>query len=637
MQNLTKYFSLFLIYVFPQIQLFAQIQDDSTKNVYSAQTTTYILEKDVLENKEKAYNPDTTLQTFYQKSDILYENRHFYQDLSGLATATRPIFYQMPTDIGTRLGMTVYDPYLFKPENIKYYNSKSPYTNLLYVQGTRRDQIVHFDFTRNVNERWNVGFYYKRMRGDKHFVASGGSRENYGDHIGFLFHSNYISENKKYQLLYSYAHLNNQVNEIGGVLRSEEDTQNDIFSLEEEEELFGGSTRTWQTQNHQHLFHQYRIADEFKIFQVFDYKRIRDNYTDVGIQNHLEFFPQAQAAGIFNFNQEETREGTIYRNVESKIGIAGKLEKFNYEAYFKTRLFDYRTSWQDSILSVFDANGLLENTFRIKRHDIAGENFVGGTLFYQFSDSTKLQVRAEYLLANDYLLEANLQSKILTAGFKSVLRAPTLIQNSFISNHFNWQNDFKSTLSNQTFGRLTWQSNWFRFSPNASYTLVSDYIYFDENAQATQSPDLLQLLSVGLDLDISFGKFRFSSQSIYTESLGADVFRVPQLFQNLNLYCEDCFLSKLVHTHLGLAFHYKSSYAADAYMPVSKQFHLQNDFWVVGYGILDLYLSAKVKNFRIFGKMYHLNYSQNESYVTTPNYVGKRRAFIFGINWLFFN
>lgn len=636
MQNLAKYLPILICVLF-QTTSFAQIQDDTSKNVYSAKTTMYILEKDVLENREKLYNPDTTIQKFYQQSDVIFENRHFYQDLAGLATATRPIFYQMPTEIGTRLGITVYDPYLFKSENIKYYNTKSPYTNILYVQGTRGDQIIHFDFARNINERWNVGFYYKRMRGYKHFVASGGSRENYGDHLGFLFHSNYTSKNQKYRLLYHYAHLNNQVNDIGGVFRNVGETQNDIFGIETEDETFGGSVRTWQSQNHQHLFHEYKLAEEFKVFQVFDYKRIRDTYADVGIQSHSSFFPDAQLVDAFNFNQTETNEGTIYRNVETKIGMAGKLKKFNYEAYFKTRLFDYRTSWQDSILLVFDADSMVENTFRIKRHDIAGENFIGGTLFYQFNDSTKLQVRAEYLLANDYFLEANLQSKILTAGFKSVLRSPTLIQNSFISNHFNWQHDFLPTLSNQTFGRLTWQGKWFRFSPNARYTLVSNYIYFNENAQPTQSSDLLQLLSVGLDFEVSWKKLHLANQSIYTESLGVDIFRVPQIFQNISLYCEDCFLSKFVHTNLGLAFHYKSSYAADAYMPVSKQFYLQNDFWVVGYGILDIYLSAKVKNFRVFGKVSHVNYVDGESYVTTPNYVGKRRAFIFGINWLFFN
>ena len=80
----------------------------------------------------------------------------------------------------------------------------------------------------------------------------------------------------------------------------------------------------------------------------------------------------------------------------------------------------------------------------------------------------------------------------------------------------------------------------------------------------------------------------------------------------------------------GIDMHYRSSYFAKAYDPVTQQYHLQSTDKLDDMVQADLFFNFKVKSFRVFVKFNHINQGiMNEGYYIAPWYLGMRSA----IDW----
>lgn len=617
----------------------AQIVDDSTKRIHGPKTTLVYYEEDVMDGNSRKNPVDTSLNAFHQFNHVNRFN-NFYQDLGSWGTALRPMFYFSPTQIGTLAGINAYQPFLFTPQNVRYFDTKSPFTNAYYVQGSRGDQSIDFLYTRNINPNWNVGGNYIRLNSNRQYGANS-NRDVAADHISTVIFTSYLSKNKKYRLLYHFSHLNQVVRETGGVLLNTQLEDDGIFKYIEADANLGQAAQSWQTRNIQHLYHHYALDTAFTVFHVLDVERQRDTYNDIKPYDlaHRAFYPIVQTIKgkeFYYIDTLNTSEGTIFRKYENKFGVKGKFGKFNYQAFFKNRIFSWRSELEGQTLEFFNPNGTLLRTEKPAR--LSGfENFIGGKLFYQFSDSTRLVVEAEHLIGRDFLLQGVMESKFFRAGVKSVFYSPTALQRRFFSNHFFWQRNYSNTLANELFGGITLKTKKILFNPHATYSLLTNYIYFDENVVPQQTDKTFQLLRLGLNLNYKVWRFNTVNNVYYNALIGENLFRVPTWFVNSRVYCEDCLIKKLLHSQIGFEFHYKSDYFADGYMPVTKQFHLQNDFLVKSYLIADVFANFQVDTFRIFLKFSHLNQLPDSGYVTTPIYPGMRRTFTFGVNWQFFN
>ncbi len=653
------FFKIFLVFIsivfglLPSIrqEARAQILDDSTQQVYGPQTTQYFTERDIFEETGKKHYVDTTLEGFHQYTEKAEAN-HRFVNMGSFGTALRPVYYEAPRQIGTRLGISPYQPFAFTPENVRYFDTKSPFTHAYYVQGNTGDQMIHFMFSRSVNERWGLGFHYVRL--NSNFLFGGDNNEIVSDHIRLAAHTSFQSKNRRYHLLYHYAHLNQPIEETGGVLLNPQLPENGIFAFREADANLGNSAESWQSQNNQHLYHQYRLDTAFTLYHILDIKRQRDIYTDRALGQNVDFYPPAQepvqiANGtepiflpVFNFNDEETTgEGTTFRFYQNQFGIKGKLGKgFNYSAYFKNRIYNWDSDYEGDTLIVLNPDSTINEEASIQgvSFRLNGiENFIGGQLFYQFNDSARLAVEAELSVGRDYRIEGIFYNKNLQAGIRSVLYSPTLLQRRYVSNHFLWDKSYSNTLVNEGFGGIELKFNNLRLNPYGSYKVINNYIYFDTLAEPQQADEVIQIFQAGLNLDYSLWVFRTRNQLVYTTNLGADLIRVPDLLINSRVYCQDCFLKKYLESQIGIEMHFKSAYFTDAYMPVTKQFHLQDFIQRESYAVIDVFLNFKIKRFRGFLKFSHLNQLPEDGYITTAIYPGQPRAFTFGISWMFFN
>ena len=156
-----RIFLFFTTFLFYQA-IHAQIVDDSTQLVYGPETTSFTTEAQVLNNQVKYQTVDTSIYKFERKSFYNQSGRKF-QDLGNFGTALFPIFYTPQKLIGRSSGFNAYSRYAFQPEEIKYYDTKSPFIELQVYLGGGNRNLVDIGFSRNVNENWNLGFDMRKI------------------------------------------------------------------------------------------------------------------------------------------------------------------------------------------------------------------------------------------------------------------------------------------------------------------------------------------------------------------------------------------------------------------------------------------------------------------------------------------
>ncbi|WP_197059995.1 putative porin [Sporocytophaga myxococcoides] len=603
----------------------AQILDDSTKNIYGPTTTRYILEEDLYNIKGKPHSLDTSLTNAHLYDYLYGSNPH--QNLGLIGTPLNPIYYTPPQTIGRNLGINIFDAYAYDPSGINYYNTKSPFSKLRYVQGSRGQQILEADFARNVNPRWNLGVDFRRVASVKQ-VGSTVARDPQASGYAAAVYTRYSTKNQRYQLLFNYTHLHQTNNEFGGILNSDSVRIQDLTNYRVlDGQLNSGVTR--ERRNNFHLYHQYGILKDsvLQIFHIADYQYRDNRYQDLAMAGDSFYFNLK----VIPRNSSSMTDRTDFNLFENKIGLKGQIKRFNYKAYFRAKQFTYEQITTDTIKSKYDYK----------------EDFLGGELAYVFKDTSVLSFSGQkYVRGRDYYLKAYYTSKFLSGGFYRINYSPTLVQSNYIGNFFSWNNpNFDNTTTDNLWLDLNLRvGKLLRINPGVRYTGIKNYIYFNESFVPAQENSNIKLYMASMNFFLRLGTFNITERFIYTKYDGAPVLNVPEVYSHTRAYFQTRAFHKAAVLQFGLDAFWRSTYYANGYMPIIEQYYLNNSVPVKNYMLVDLFLDVRVKRANVFVKISNLLQGVGSStspfrktYYTTPGYPGLPRSFDFGIMWMFFD
>ena len=634
--------------------------DDSTRVIYGPTTTRYTLEDDIFNNRTRRYTVDTTMDDVHRFTYV-QRSQNQYQDLGNLGTPMRPVFVQVPQQLGAQTGYYVFTPYAFQTMGVRYFDTKSPFSDMYLALGGRNQNILRFEFTQNINPRLNAGFNVQRFTSQKQFGTSG-SNDPYkllAQDWGFLGHTNYRAKNDKYTLLLHFINMNHSLDEQGGVLRgqrvnSEGDTIAVLYNYEGDARLTGGGPPQRPLQgpngreirNDWHVYHQYILDQGIQVFHRFDYRRQKNFYQDntpglnqqpvPGFPNG--FYPSPSGPTDPNLvalgDSSRIEQDARFRLVENMVGLKGIYERrgsaFNYRAYLRSRIYGQYTRYATS--------GTRFNEYETRRN----ETFLGGWLGYYLPDSlSRITAEAEYQVGGGFRLQGQLESRFLTAGYTTMLVDPTLLQERYQSTVFFWRNNFRLRGYNHAYGKLNLRYKKLRLEPGLDYYLLSNYTYFDTDAVARQASGSFSVLRTGLGYQLGVGKLLLAGQAYYTVQSRTDILRTPTFLMNARFQYELLY-AKVLYIQVGVDLHYKSAYFADAYMPVTQQFYLQNRQKVEGNVLADLYANLRVNRTRLFIKLTSANIGQvagvlSPGYFVAPDFLQMRRGFSFGVDWYLFD
>ncbi len=609
----------------------AQIIDDSTKVVYSPKTTLQLFEKDVLEGRLQRSRIDTAISNM-QNERFWYNDTTYFQHLGNVGTAAKPIFFRMPQTIGIRFGKSAFDRYAYDPQSINYYDTRSPYSHLYYVQGQRGEQVFEGIYARNISPRWNAGVAYRILSANKQIGTQ--PRQGLIDNQAVKAFSHYTSENKRYDLFFNYAYMKVEQIESGGIRPEPNNTYDDLFDYETES-IFLQQAATEESRNTLHLTNIYKLAGEnLKIYSTSDWYQQASQYSDNAFPfdnatGKLLFYPDTV------FTQVKTLDRNKYTELQNQVGFTGNSSISFYKAYLK-----YRYATVD--YSVLDVIKREANNEEVRVSEDANYNqlFVGGQLKLFYENKAEVLVDGEFQISTDYRAKAQGKLAGFSASQERILRSPSLIEQFMMSNHFIWDNEnFNSSVIDRSEVGFTGKLGENQFVKlGANYNNIKRYVFFNERAVPEQLKGNQRFWSAEIKHHINFGPVHFENFAAYTNTSKAEKIRIPEFLLDSKLYYEGFIFKKALFGQFGVQAYMPTGYMADAYMPVTQQFYLQNDLKLRTYPVMDVFVNADIKTVNVFLKMSHVNDSIWEpGYFTTPFYPGMRRSFIFGLKWMFFD
>lgn len=613
-----------LVFLFlAALQSRAQILDDTTRNVYSAATTKFTTQEQVQYETNHYFPLDTTIDNLH-KFGVVDRNDNFYQNLGNLGTAVNPVFFTSPDMIGRTAGFPIYDVYFKTPADFRYYDTKSPYSEVQAIFAGGNRNMVDVVYSRNVNENWNVGFDYKRILAEKQLDRqSEDNRQALSTY--YDLYTFFRTKNKRYTLLANAARLNQEVMELGGIQIDSDQgsaTGDETFFLYEDASVLLNNAFSREYRFNLHLYHQYQLLRKnIQIFHELDRNTEKNTYFDYRLKANRAFYDRTL------INPDTTSDAFRFTEFTNKVGLKGDVGNLFYLFFVKRRSI------------AFDRKYLPGN-------DREFESSAGFHLRWQFDSLHYFRVNGEYMIGGEHVLQGEYKNRFFEGAYKRIMSRPSYLHEAYFGNHNEWYNNFKSPHSDNIYAAISYGWTILQLKPFFRFSSVYNHIYFNQRREPEQVSGFAQVFSPGVAFTLNPVKnIYWTNEAIFTKVTGSSrrVFRYPTWFVNSSIYYKSFLFGNKLLVKTGLSAHYKSPYLAYAYDPVIQNYYLQDNFWIPKveagrrYIPVQAFVNMKIGNVRFFFRMEHLNQGDEDGYFVSPLFTAQKRTLNFGVNWMFFD
>jgi len=636
---------LLLLLLFIPPSLFSQSNDSI--HLFSENLTTRFFNENQFEYVDSSNNIQSSLYNF--------QNYIPKGNLGNYGLPFNDLYFRSGTDpeyVGFNYSKNNYSNYFFFPQKINYFNTHTPYTELFYIVGQKAEQNFKLVFSYNVKKNWNMTVNLNRSRSDGFYL-----RQNTNDNF-IAISSNYKSLNKRYYLLTNVIYNNVKNSENGGIANDSVFFAGGTTDKKQIEVNLNAAKRT--VINKSIYFKQYlnlgpKTNDTATHNAIAPKSRLI--LTSLYEDNVLKYEDENPSSGYYPniyFDSTRTFDSTYSHKIENELAWKrvdnkkhrGWMDMIGAGVSIKHQLIHLEQRERFTISSASVLYGLV-NT-KPDKIDTTFNNIIAGAEFFNTYSKNKFwwNLSAKYAL-NGYNKDDYFANAILKKSFKDSLnsiviqaekklQAPDYIYNRYISNHFIWNNNFEKM--QETHFTINYSMKKYNLSLSASYANYSDVLYFNDSAIAKQYKGAIPITSVVLKKDFIFYNWHLNNKITYQKVPDMAVIRVPEFILEHSLYYENDVFKHAMRLQVGASLFYISEYYANAYMPATAQFYLQDSKKYGNYPFVDFFINARIKTVRIFFKIDHLNYGfTGNNYMFTPQYPMNDRAFKLGVSWRFFD
>ncbi len=558
--------------------------------------------------------------------------------------------------------------FYYEIEDIPYFNTPTPYTELFAKSTFEQGQILDALVSLNLTPEYNFAIAHKGYKSLGKYINSR-SRGNQ-----FRFSSNYVSKNNKtiWRLHFTSQNLFNQEN--GGLDPDSiyffeqapdyfvlDDRGNQIINEDGSYEMIyydgyldrsrlGPMTFSENSLYSKRFFSDIRKTiiggKEKKLLEIgyqftHEYKKIE--YVE-SFENS-RFFGDKLDGNPLDRSRLYFQENKIYLQSDiNKLGILNLgLSLVNWENFYD----DYEDNVSDLILRL-DKNQINFNVNWIKKSSKFKFDI-------EFNKSTKDEFASNFL---KFKINSSLLKNVETGiSLSNSTRSPNFNFFLFrsIFNHYNWYNenlqDQKTSNAHFNIG----YKDLLRIS--ADYYIIDNYTYFKETANSLtgeidtkrlaspfQAPGQIKYYKIKIENHNRIGKFSIINTAQYQKKEQSEwptneliTFNVPEwVTRNTLLYSNDLFNNSLF-LQTGITFNFFTKFYADYYNILLSEFVTQNYKEIGEYPRFDFFVNATIQNTRIFIKVEHLNSSfTGYDYYSDPFNPYRDLSVRFGVVWNFF-
>ncbi|HEY1023775.1 MAG TPA: putative porin [Sphingobacteriaceae bacterium] len=589
---------------------------------------------------------DTTLQNF-QLYNPLYQPKRPTIGLGSTGLAARDMLFTPRKTIGFDAGFHALDYYLLGQEDIRYYRARSPFTQLYYVNGSRKEQIFKVTHSQNIKPNWNIGANYFRIG------SEGFYRNQRADHLNAALFTWYESNNKRYNLQANAIYNTLKAGENGSVpdsLLDNTDLKSNALATRLQS---GGDDRPRQEWRGKKFFlrQSYFIGRIDSIVRdTFGTKVLPTQRVSHSISyssNNYKFFKNEVDTGDAAFPHNITAD-SIALTKDSTL-VKHLANEFSYSFYLRGRSVSFiKNEMKLDLRLQHDLYWYRQLNYETNFQNITAKAGLG----YRFSDRVNIDGDLEQIVqgrdAGDYLYEANTNFLLSRSVGRIVLGA--YLQNQSPAKMFErvnyqyhvWDRSFQKTKINNL--SFMYENPKVQFGAKAEYFRVANHLYYQETAA-----DSLQIEPAQFDRDINllkisaskrsrFGKFHLENYLVYQKTDFQSVLRTPEIYTYNSFYYASRWFNVLA-VNIGFDLWYHTPFKAPAYAINVSQFYNDNEgVEYESHPMVDVWVKATLKRTNLFLKYDYANQGlfANRFY-TVSRYPMQDRLLKLGVQWNFYN
>lgn len=590
---------------------------------------------------QRLYAHDDTLLQGFQQFDPTRQGDGFYRlALGDIGQPVRPLFYTPQDRVGARLGLLeAYDLYLWQPQSIRYFRNPKAYTEAQYTQSGSQNEFTLDALAALPSPKgWHVTADFRRIRQDGSYPRQA---LKYGN---FSIAAAYQSADKQHQAFLSFLTNNLFAESNGGLADPTAIGQGGQFASRSQLAVRLSAAQTevkqqhFSVTNHLALLRTGRDSTGLRVSHQLTYGVTTFKYADTA--------PPADSAvyGAFNVDERGLRQFMRLTQLGNRASVTlnylGRLEagldhtlqlvlQEPTDSTFNT-LFAYG-KWQ---LATPNERLGLDATARFGLLRLAGD--------YQLSARAFL----------DWAGVGRLSGQLMQQRY-----TPSLLQHrAYVSQQRVWQrDDFNKPIETSLTARLDIERTHTQLI--VSNHLITQPLYWDSLALPLQLDGTQNIFQIAVQQDFHARRWHLLNRVGWQQVAQSDVLHLPRWIGQHSLYWEGGVFKSAATVRIGLDARWHSAYLADAFQPLTGQFHLQYAQTITNWPIVDAYLSAKVKTFRGFVKVENLNelafspttealideqfpsWNFNPPYysLTAPQYAMRTWGIRFGVHWRFYD
>jgi hypothetical protein len=579
--------------------------------------------------------------TGFQRYSPLKRGDDFYASSSNPGLAYEKMFFQPDLSTGFFTGMNSFDAYTFTDQSTRYYRTLIPVTYLGYNNGPNKEQEFRVIHSQNIKKLVTLGV-------DFYLINSPGTYNNQkSDDKSVVFSSQYYTKDLRFGVLANYRANKFIVRENGGIV------SDSLFEagVETNPKLIDVNLTTAQN----------KIREQGVKANAYFYLSKDKIPVDSLGQPDTTYKPPLFHAGRIAYDFTYTWGSQIYSDQEPLADFYNDWRPIldSNETYDSLNLKSYTNqfSWNNLRISENPDRKYFFIQFSIKNQHSEIKDSIGSQSFNTWTPAASIIIRPYRTLAiygdGTYSIgDFNNQGLLLKGTARQMIRfrnadtaavSFTFLTTSqdagyyfsrFNSNYFRWDTSF----AKQKFVKAYLQFNYKEHNAKLEYDLVSDYVYLDQEARPAQFTGTIHILSASVQEEFRWRKWGIDANLLYQYISDKSVLRLPDFTASLSIFPTLPLFKNACIFQPGLDIFYNTAYYANAYMPASRMFYLQNEQKIGNYTYLDVFAILMIKRFRIYVKYEHVNsFWTQPRYFNIPHYPALGGAFKFGMSWSFYD
>ena len=621
-----------------------------------------------------------TLTFHTANREVLESYNAIYSTLSNTGLAHKSMRFNYLHQVGFDMTLPSFLAMMKNESNMMAYQSVLPYSELRYVMTTAdKEQHLNVKFGRRFAPRLFVSFAFNTDFSPGVFKNSR-SLNNY-----FWVNAHYFTKNNRYGVC-AYWYRNKLVmDENGGIVNDEDysshtESDNSVINVNLTTATNTVISSGLGFEHYFNLLPQKKVTtktesdpveiDSLNLFAVADSLLI--DSLSIDTLDHQEMIQETKVRKFtlgrichrFSYlnnklyYNETSPSVAFYQPYDTLLNTSKTTDTTLVRAFRNTLQWNslgYQKYNDDVPFYVYA--GVTHGFYRIKHYDyLEGEtvltrNFnqlsVNGGIIVNLFKSTRITGQAELVTLGyqigDFDIKGQWKQYLGTTrknygqaifDFELKRQSANWFEESYYSNHFRWENNFKAA----TYLSFNLKYKFRDYCIGVRQTSIANFIYFGTDARPTQHEEMFSIREAYLSFYQKLWRFEIEGFASLQKSSNEEVIHLPLVQGSLKIGYSQPMFHKAATLHPSITVRYFTKYYADAYMPATRSFYLQNEVQIGNFPFIDLALAIKVKKahiYVVYSNMFLLTGNYN-SFIA-PHYPMRDSRIFIGVNWRLFN